>query len=97
MNHQATHLVANGVTVPMWLVAIIGTVMVSGGLAVAHSITAVRDSTLILTEKVTVLEAASAERSQVLTQLGSIGAKLDALRADVVRIDEANTQRNRPR
>ena len=91
--NQPTHLVANGVTVPMWLVAILGTVLVSGSLAAAHSITNVRDSTIILTEKVTVLEAASVERSQVLTQLGSIGAKLDALRADVNRIDETNSGR----
>jgi hypothetical protein len=95
--NQPTHLVANGVTVPMWLVAILGTVLVSGSLAVAHSITNVRDSTIILIEKVNVLEAAGVERSQVLTQLGSIGAKLDALRADVNRIDETNSARNRPR
>lgn len=95
--NQPTHLVANGVTVPLWLVAILGTVLVSGSLAAANSITNVRDRTIILTEKVNVLEAASVERSQVLTQLGSIGAKLDALRADVNRIDETNSVRNRPR
>lgn len=96
MNQQATHLVANGVTVPMWLVSVIGAIIVAGSLVIAQSITNVRDKTIVLTEKVTVLEVASTERSQVLTQLGSIGAKLDALRADVNRLDEANT-RNRPR
>lgn len=96
MNQQATHLAANGVTVPMWLVSVIGAIIVAGSLVIAQSITNVRDKTLVLTEKVTVLEVASTERSQVLTQLGSIGAKLDALRADVNRLDEANT-RNRPR
>jgi len=96
MSQQATHLVANGVTVPMWLVSVIGAIIVAGSLVIAQSITNVRDKTLVLTEKVTVLEVASTERSQVLTQLGSIGAKLDALRADVNRLDEAST-RNRPR
>lgn len=85
-----------GVHVPLWLVSIVGAIVVAGSLVVAQSITGVRDTTLVLAEKVTVLEAASAERSQVLTQLGSICAKLDALRADVNRLDEANT-RNRPR
>lgn len=80
----------------MWLVSVIGAIIVAGLLVIAQSITNVRDKTLVLTEKVTVLEVASTERSQVLTQLGSIGAKLDALRGDVNRLDEANT-RNRPR
>lgn len=96
MSHTPTHLAASGVHVPLWLVSIIGAIVVAGSLVIAQSITNVRDRTLVLTEKVTVLEVASTERSQVLTQLGSIGAKLDALRADVNRLDEANT-RNRPR
>jgi hypothetical protein len=89
------HLVANGVTLPMWLVSILGAVVVGGSLVAAQSITSVRDRTLVLTEKVTVLEVASVERSQVLTQLGSIGAKLDALRADVTRLDNDNPRRAR--
>lgn len=96
MSHTPAHIAASGVHVPLWLVSIIGAIVVTGSLVIAQSITNVRDRTLVLTEKVTVLEVASTERSQVLTQLGSIGAKLDALRADVNRLDEANT-RNRPR
>jgi hypothetical protein len=93
MNQPTT---SNGVIVPLWLVSIVGAIAVASSLVIAQSITSVRDTTLVLNEKVQVLEAASAERSQILTQLGSICAKLDALRADVNRLDEANT-RNRPR
>ena len=94
--NQTAQSPSAGVHVPLWLVSILGAIAVAGSLVIAQSITNVRDTTLVLNEKVMVLEAASAERSQILTQLGSICAKLDALRADVNRLDEANT-RNRPR
>jgi hypothetical protein len=96
VSQTPTHLAASGVHVPLWLVSIVGAIVVGGSLVIAQSITNVRDRTLVLTEKVTVLEVASTERSQVLAQLGSIGAKLDALRADVNRLDEANSH-TRPR
>lgn len=79
------------VAVPQWLAGILVTALISVLLAIGTTIARMRDNDTLLAEKVRVLEVASAERSQVLQALGALGAKVDALNANVERIDTTIT------
>ena len=79
------------VAIPQWVAAIILTALVAAVLAVGSTLARLRDSDTLLAEKVRVLEVSSVERSQVLQALGALGAKVDALSANVSRIDATIT------